>query len=72
MNYPWPVVIAGMNYDFLRTFQAFSLPLEILVNENGNIVAWPAYRAGEGLEAVLKKLLSKQPNPPKTPLQRKW
>ncbi|MDN5328560.1 MAG: hypothetical protein PWP35_347 [Bacteroidales bacterium] len=72
MNYPWPVVIAGKNYDFLRTFQAFSLPLEILVNENGNIVAWPAYRAGEGLEAVLEKLLSKQPNPPKTPLQRKW
>jgi hypothetical protein len=71
MNYPWPVVVAGRDYELLRTFRAYSLPLEILTNANGEINAWPAYRPGEGLEAILEKMLSKPSTPRLAPPQRK-
>ncbi|MGC8865292.1 MAG: TlpA family protein disulfide reductase [Bacteroidales bacterium] len=65
MQYPWPVVIAGRDYDLQRTFRAYSLPLEALVNDKGEIVAWPAYRPGEGLEALLEKMLNPGVSPRK-------
>ncbi len=71
MNYPWPVSVVGRNYDFLRAFQAYSLPLEIFINENGEIIAWPAYRPGEGLEAILEKMLASPSTPRRSPIQRK-
>lgn len=58
MQYPWPVVIAGRDYDLLRTLQAYALPLEALVDDKGEIMAWPAYRPGEGLEAMLEKMFN--------------
>ncbi len=71
MNYPWPMVVAGRDYELLRTFKAYSLPLEILTNANGEINAWPAYRPGEGLEAILEKMLSKPFTPRLAPPQQK-
>lgn len=67
MLYPWPVIIAGRDYNLLRTLRAYSLPLEALVNDKGEIVAWPAYRPGEGLEALLEKMLNPAAMPRRSP-----
>ncbi|HNU21904.1 MAG TPA: redoxin domain-containing protein [Bacteroidales bacterium] len=57
MNYPWPSVLGGRNYELLRAFEAYALPLEMLISPGGIIAAYPAYRVNEGLEITLQKML---------------
>lgn len=56
MKYPWPSIIAGRNYELLHAFEAYSLPLEMLVSPGCRIAAYPAYQVNEGLEAILRKM----------------
>jgi len=59
--YPWPVAIIGRDYKLMYQLKAFGLPLEMLIGADGNILAYPAYRPEEGLEAVLLKLTGNKP-----------
>ncbi len=65
MSYPWVTVIASRNYELLEAYRVYGYPLEVLIDERGNILNYPARRVEEGLFPLLSKKSGIKPVRPK-------
>jgi len=53
-NFTWNVLYAGDDKDLLEKYNAYSLPLFILIDENGEILNYPAKMPSENVESLFK------------------
>jgi peroxiredoxin len=57
-DFVWNFLHIGDNYNLLKEYNVKAYPLFVLIDQDGNIVQYPADLPGSGLELSLQKLLS--------------
>ena len=60
-NYPdfgWQFAHFNNQFDFLEAYKPYALPLSMLVDPQGKVLAYPAPAASEGLAELFMKLFA--------------
>ncbi|MDD4847452.1 MAG: TlpA disulfide reductase family protein [Bacteroidales bacterium] len=55
-QYPWKVLYAGMNYDFVQQWQTKNLPLQALISKNYKIMEYPTLNIQDGIIQKIEKI----------------